>query len=65
MGEVMVQRKTDPPNAVHFHAERYYTIAGLWYFLTREGLNVGPFETKESAEVNFALLLHLDILYRG
>lgn len=47
---IIVQRNTDPSTRVHFHAERIHCINGLWYYLTREGANVGPFATKESAK---------------
>lgn len=50
MEERVVQRNTDPPATVHFHAERIHRTNGFWYYLTREGANVGPFRTKDSAK---------------
>lgn len=44
-----MQRKTDDPRTLHFHANRLHRINGLWYFETREGENVGPFDSKEAA----------------
>jgi Domain of unknown function (DUF6316) len=38
--ETTMQRSTDPPTGVHFHAERIHRINGLWYYLTREGAMV-------------------------
>jgi hypothetical protein len=44
-----MQRKTDDPRSIHFHANRIHRTNGLWYFETREGDNVGPFYSKEEA----------------
>lgn len=51
-----MQRKTDDPRSIHFHASRIHRINGLWYFQTREGGNIGPFESREHAENQVALL---------
>ena len=45
-----MQRKTDAIEAVHFQADRIHNLNGRWYFLTREGGNIGPFESKRQAE---------------
>lgn len=52
-----MQRKSDRPLEVHFHANRIHSINEAWYFLTREGANVGPFESKKSAENELSLYL--------
>ena len=52
-----MQRKSDRPPAVHFHANRIHSINGQWYFLTREGANVGPFETRQLAAKELANFL--------
>ena len=44
-----MQRKTDDLRSIHFHANRIHRTNGLWYFETREGDNVGPFDSKEEA----------------
>jgi len=44
-----MQRKTDDPRTLRFHANRIHRINGLWYFETREGDNIGPFDSKEEA----------------
>lgn len=44
-----MQRKTDDPRSIHFHAKRIHRTNGRWYFETREGGNVGPFDSKEEA----------------
>lgn len=33
-----------------FRSERFYKIDGRYYFSTREGVEVGPYETKVDAE---------------
>ena len=52
-----MQRKSDRPFEVHFHANRIHSINGQWYFLTREGANPGPFESKKLAENELAIFL--------
>lgn len=52
-----MQRKTDAPEAVHFQANRIHNLNGKWYFLTREGDNIGPFESKRQAEKSLALYI--------
>lgn len=44
-----MRRKTDNPRSMHFHANRIHRTNGYWYFETREGDNVGPFDSKEEA----------------
>ena len=44
-----MQRKTDNPRSMHFHTNRIHRTNGYWYFETREGDNVGPFDSKEEA----------------
>ena len=44
-----MRRKTDNPRSMHFHANRIHRTNGYWYFETREGDNVGPFDFKEEA----------------
>jgi hypothetical protein len=49
MEVIIMQRKTDDPRSIHFHANRIHRTNGLWYFETREGDDVGPFDSKEEA----------------
>jgi len=41
----------------HFRAERFFCISGLWYFSTRENLQVGPFAQREDAELELMFFL--------
>lgn len=40
-----------------FRAERYFRISGLWYFSTREYLQVGPFNCRDDAEIELMFYL--------
>ncbi len=51
------RRKGDADDSIHFRAHRIHCINGNWYFLTREGGNVGPFATREEAEIYLSELL--------
>jgi len=41
----------------HFRAERFFCISGLWYFSTRENLQVGPFAQRDDAELELMFFL--------
>ena len=53
----MMNRKTDDPAGVYFQTGRVHNLNGKWYFMTREGRNIGPFESREEAEKEIALFL--------
>lgn len=57
MSDPPKQRKDDPKEAPHFRTHRIHAINSDWYFLTREGQNIGPFSTKEAAEAGLAEFL--------
>ena len=37
--------------------ERFFCIAGGWYFSTREDLQIGPFPSKDQAEIEFTMFI--------
>lgn len=44
-------RKTDDEDEkMHFQMDRFVQQNGEWYYLTREGEERGPFESKEDAQ---------------
>jgi len=44
-------RKTDSDDkSVHFQMDRFVQQNGEWFYMTREGEERGPFESKEDAE---------------
>ena len=46
-----MSRKTDSKDEkLHFQMERFVQQNGEWYYMTREGEEKGPFESKEDAE---------------
>jgi len=45
-----MQREEDTKASFYFRTHRINCINSQWYFLTREGENIGPFATKEDAE---------------
>ena len=49
MSDPPKQRKDDPKEAPHFRTHRIHAINSDWYFLTREGQNIGPFPNKKAA----------------
>jgi hypothetical protein len=52
-----MKRKSDDKDVTVFRTDRYFLSDGKWYFTTREGSNLGPFDTHEDAEC--ALTQHL------
>jgi|TARA_R110000782_G_scaffold13244_4_gene39057 hypothetical protein len=57
MSDSPKHRKTDSKNAPPFRTHRIYAINSEWYFLTREGQNIGPFPNKKAAEEGLAEFL--------
>jgi hypothetical protein len=45
-----MKRDTDDIEKVYFRTDRFHHSGGYWYFLTREGEDVGPFNSRERAE---------------
>ena len=54
-----MQRHTDNPQAMYFRTDRFHRTNGYWYFLTREGKNIGPFENRKHAERELEFFLGL------
>ena len=52
----MDYRKSEPAK-LWFRSERFFRCNGRWYFHTREGFAVGPYETRIAAEVDAGLLI--------
>ena len=42
-------KRYDDEGRVYFSSDRFYMVDTRYYFSTREGEEVGPFETKEDA----------------
>lgn len=57
MSDPSKQRENDSKVAAHFRTHRIHAINSDWYFLTREGQNIGPFPNKKAAEDSLAEFL--------
>ncbi len=42
-----------------FRSERLFTVDGFWYFSTREGLDLGPYESRSEAQIEAGFLREL------
>jgi hypothetical protein len=45
-----MHRSGEPPGGRHSRRNRFVFARGAWYFTTREGMDVGPFDSLEDAE---------------
>ena len=57
MNDPPKQRIDDLKEASPFRTHRIHAINSDWYFLTREGQNIGPFPNKKAAEDGLAEFL--------
>tara|TARA_B100001540_G_scaffold152136_1_gene134754 strand:- start:7585 stop:7827 length:243 start_codon:yes stop_codon:yes gene_type:complete len=57
MNDPHKQRIDDLKEASPFRTHRIHAINSDWYFLTREGQNIGPFPNKKAAEDSLAEFL--------
>ena len=44
---------------LYFRSERVFSSDGQWFFHTREGVDVGPYETQFEAEIEAGMLKEL------
>jgi hypothetical protein len=42
---------------IPFRSNRYFCINGTWYFMTREGSQMGPFIDKREAEAELMMFI--------
>ena len=64
----MVRKTDNDGGPVHFQMDRFVQQNGEWYYLTREGEERGPFESKEDAEgdlIFYILECHNKEIYAG
>jgi len=43
-------RKHDVESGTHFRSDRVFSADRGWFFQTREGIAVGPYSTRETAD---------------
>lgn len=51
-------RSGEPPR-LGYRSPRLFALYGKWYFLTREGIDVGPYPSKDAADQGQQRLVHL------
>ena len=42
---------------IPFRTNRYFSTNGAWYFMTREGVEMGPFIDKDDAEAELMMFI--------
>jgi hypothetical protein len=55
----MLVGRRDESNKTWFRSERVFNCNGGWYFHTREGIDVGPYESQLEAEIEAGMLKEL------
>lgn len=45
-----MNRTSDNVSNDHLRNNRFFKKAGYWYYSTREGFNIGPFDSQSEAE---------------
>jgi len=43
-------RRSDLVETTHFRSDRVFCAGSTWFFQTREGIDVGPYATRETAD---------------
>jgi len=54
-----VSGRQNERNRTWFRSERVFSTNGRWYFHTREGIDVGPYESQLEAEIEAGMLREL------
>jgi len=49
---IYLSRESDTTNTptARVRSDRYFTLSNNWYFITREGPTLGPYDSKEQAQ---------------
>jgi hypothetical protein len=48
--QMMVDKRTGEGGAVPMRTDRFFAVNSAWYFATREGASIGPFDNKTDAQ---------------
>jgi hypothetical protein len=48
--QTMTDKRTGELGAVPMRTDRFFAVNSAWYFATREGASIGPFESKPDAQ---------------
>jgi hypothetical protein len=55
----VIGRKTDTTRRLWFRSSRIFASDGKWYFHTREGVDMGPYDSLFEAEIEAEMLKEL------
>lgn len=55
---MLAARNNEQPRT-WFRSERVYCVNGAWFFKTREGVDLGPYDSQPEAEIEAGLLREL------
>lgn len=50
-------RATDNGTGVPMRTDRFFAVNSRWFFTTREGADVGPFDTKNDAQLGLDMFI--------
>jgi Domain of unknown function (DUF6316) len=48
--QMMADKRTGEVGAVPMRTDRFFAVNSAWYFATREGASIGPFDNKGDAQ---------------
>ncbi len=52
-----MNHRVDETDTTHFRSDRIFTVNGSWFSSTREHLELGPFPSRNEAEVQVLLFI--------
>lgn len=52
-----MENRKNESQKIWFRSERVFRVDGRWYFHTREGIDVGPYESRFEAEIDATMLI--------
>ncbi|SMF20880.1 hypothetical protein SAMN02745866_01312 [Alteromonadaceae bacterium Bs31] len=51
-------RNGEAQDKVWYRSERFFCVDGSWFFSTREGVDIGPYASRHSANNGLMLYVH-------
>lgn len=61
----MELNRTGESRNIPFRSNRYFCINGTWFFMTREGSQMGPFIDKREAEAELMMFIREKSMQNG
>ena len=61
----MARITDDKSEKLHFQMDRFVQQNGEWFYMTREGAERGPFETRDDAEGDIAVYIRHQLSLQG